>query len=124
MRTEIRRTPGGWVPNGEKVSVWGCETCNFHGGYAVGRAFDGTEGSWCPVCNGKGAKNPMVTIQIDDLDHVRGSTEVKCCGHWLDCGRFTNTCNACGADYNSAGQLLAPREQWGEETGEHWTECV
>jgi hypothetical protein len=24
----------------------------------------------------------------------------------------------CGRSYNSAGQLLAPRSQWGEETGE------
>jgi hypothetical protein len=24
----------------------------------------------------------------------------------------------CGADYNMSGQMLAPREQWGEETGE------
>jgi hypothetical protein len=32
--------------------------------------------------------------------------------------RFTNTCSGCGRDYNSAGQELAPREQWGEETGE------
>src|ERR1700741_4092621 len=37
-----------------------------------------------------------------------------------DCGQevfltgFTNTCN-CGADYNTGGQRLAPREQWGEE---------
>ncbi len=30
---------------------------------------------------------------------------------------FTNTCD-CGADYNASGQRLAPREQWGEETGE------
>lgn len=29
----------------------------------------------------------------------------------IDCGR-------CGLEYNSSGQLLAPREQWGEETGE------
>lgn len=42
-----------------------------------------------------------------------------------DCGRevvldsFTCTCE-CGADYNSCGQRLAPREQWGEETGERW----
>jgi hypothetical protein len=46
-----------------------------------------------------------------------------------ECGRevvlhgFTNPCD-CGRDYNWAGQLLAPRQQWGEETGEHWTECV
>lgn len=28
------------------------------------------------------------------------------------------TCKHCGASYNSAGQRLAPRSQWGEETGE------
>lgn len=31
---------------------------------------------------------------------------------------FTNTCR-CGRDYNFAGQELAHRSQWGEETGEH-----
>ncbi len=35
---------------------------------------------------------------------------------------FTTTCN-CGKDYNSSGDELAPREQWGEETGEHWSDC-
>lgn len=44
------------------------------------------------------------------------------CGHKLSLMEFTNTC-ACGRDYNSCGTLLAPREQWGEETGEHWSEC-
>lgn len=33
--------------------------------------------------------------------------------------RFTNTCDGCGRDYNSSGQELASRSQWGEETGEH-----
>lgn len=28
-------------------------------------------------------------------------------------------CPKCNAEYNSSGQRLAPREQWGEETGEH-----
>jgi len=37
---------------------------------------------------------------------------------------FTCTCEGCGADYNSSGQRLAPREQWGEETGEHWVDIV
>ena len=43
----------------------------------------------------------------------------KCddCGAEVSLGHFTNTCD-CGADYNSAGQRLAPRDQWGEETGE------
>jgi hypothetical protein len=49
---------------------------------------------------------------------VRGKTQVQCCGEWLDCHHFTNTCGACRQDYNMNGQKLAPREQWGEETGE------
>lgn len=42
----------------------------------------------------------------------------KCpCGELVELGGFTNTCK-CGADYNWSGQLLAPRSQWGEDTGE------
>jgi hypothetical protein len=44
------------------------------------------------------------------------------CGKHVTLANFTNTCE-CGADYNSSGQLLACRSQWGEETGEHWTDC-
>jgi len=44
---------------------------------------------------------------------------IKCpCGSTLVCGTSTNQCE-CGRDYNMSGQELAPREQWGEETGEH-----
>jgi hypothetical protein len=43
---------------------------------------------------------------------------VHCCGEPLECSGFTNTCPTCGADYNWTGQRLAPRSQWGEETGE------
>lgn len=39
------------------------------------------------------------------------------CGREIPLEHFTNTCR-CGRDYNSSGQLLAPRSQWGEETGE------
>ena len=56
--------------------------------------------------------------------YPRRTKYVRCCGAWLACTAFTNTCAACGTDYNTAGQRLAPREQWGEETGEHWTECL
>jgi len=51
------------------------------------------------------------------------TVQVKCCGVWLTCDGFTNTCS-CGKDYNFSGDLLAPREQWGEETGEHWTDII
>lgn len=43
---------------------------------------------------------------------------VRCgCGREVWCDNFTNTCD-CGADYGPGGSLLAPRSQWGEETGE------
>ena len=52
------------------------------------------------------------------------TTVIKCnCGEEIECINFTNTCDECESDYNSSGQLLASRSQWGEETGEHWSEC-
>lgn len=48
----------------------------------------------------------------------------KCdCGEWLYTDRVHDVfCEKCHRDYNAYGQLLAPKEQWGEETGEHWSE--
>lgn len=49
---------------------------------------------------------------------VKTDTIGQCeCGEQLALIGFTNTC-VCGRDYNWAGQQLAPRSQWGEETGE------
>jgi len=43
----------------------------------------------------------------------------KCsCGAQVFLNHFTNTCE-CGRDYDSSGNLLGPRSQWGIETGEH-----
>lgn len=50
-------------------------------------------------------------------------TVVTCCAEDLICYNFTNTCPTCDADFNMNGQRLAPRSQWGEETGEHWSDC-
>lgn len=55
--------------------------------------------------------------------YPRQTVQIKCCGEWIECDRFTQTCASCGADYNMSGQKLAPREQWGKETGEQWWEC-
>ena len=55
--------------------------------------------------------------------YPRRTKEVRCCGSWLSCDAFTVTCYSCGADYNMSGARLAPRSQWGEETGESWWEC-
>jgi len=40
------------------------------------------------------------------------------CGTQVELERFTNTCDGCGTDYDSSGNGLAPRSQWGEDTGE------
>ena len=49
---------------------------------------------------------------------------VECnCGKTVEISGFTNTCQ-CGRDYNFSGQELAPREQWGEETGESLSEIL
>ena len=45
------------------------------------------------------------------------------CGCEVILSNFTNTCDNCDSDYNMTGDLLAPRNQWGEETGEYWWEC-
>ena len=59
----------------------------------------------------------------EDPKGERSITEVKCCGTWLWCDMFTNTCS-CGADFNMSGDKLAPRSQWGEETGETYADIV
>lgn len=43
--------------------------------------------------------------------------ECEGCSSHVRLSGFTNTCE-CGADYNMSGSVLAPRSQWGEETGE------
>ncbi len=40
------------------------------------------------------------------------------CGAEVVLSQSDNDCEKCGAIYNSFGQRLAPREHWGEETGE------
>jgi hypothetical protein len=62
-----------------------------------------------------------LTSRVNELERAeqrRLTLEIKTRGHaraWTDeGGRFDRN----GADYNQARQHLAPREQWGEETGE------
>lgn len=47
-----------------------------------------------------------------------------CCGEEVALEGFTNTCRRCGRDYNSAGQELAPRSQWGWDTGESLSDIL
>lgn len=63
------------------------------------------------------------TYKINDLGIRKYGFKTPAIGICDDCGLeveligFTNTC-ACGADYNKWGSYLAPREQWGWDTGE------
>lgn len=63
----------------------------------------GESGKECPKCGGFG--------------RIISRTGICVCGEEVEFSRFTNTCE-CGRDYNWAGQELACRSQWGEETGE------
>lgn len=50
--------------------------------------------------------------------------EGRCtCGRLVTLDRGDTSCE-CGRDYNSAGQELAPRSQWGEETGESYADIT
>lgn len=51
--------------------------------------------------------------EIDEIECDCGST-VPLFSSWA------NQCE-CGIEYNGFGQRLAPRSQWGEETGETFT---
>lgn len=66
-----------------------------------------------------------VRVGVQKWEHsYRVPTIGECtCGAEVELAHFTNTCHECGRDYNGSGQELAPREQWGEETGEHWSDC-
>lgn len=68
--------------------------------------------------------SPSVWRPRDQGGRIPAIGECDVCRNPVTLAHFTNTCDKCGADYNSAGQHLAPREQWGEDTGEHWTECI
>ena len=56
------------------------------------------------------------------VDGPRTFTVCDCkCGQEVYCtSTWANTCDGCGLEYNMGGQSLAPRAQWGEETGEAW----
>jgi hypothetical protein len=87
--------------------------------------------------------NKRYELQCDDCNHSaeKGSPDPECpkcggfmriisrhgkckCGATVEFGHFTNTCDKCDRDYNSSGQELAHRSQWGEETGESLSDIL
>ena len=84
----------------DKHYSYQCKQC----GETVETSGNGDRPCDCPKCDG--------FLRIVD----RWGT-CESCGEEVGLMQFTNTCR-CGADYNSSGQRLAPRSQWGEETFE------
>lgn len=62
-------------------------------------------------------------VVVERWSYREPAVGLCCCGREVELCGFTNTCD-CGRDYNSAGQELAPREQWGEETGESLSDIL
>lgn len=56
--------------------------------------------------------------QEKDRDKNQPGIARCACGRTLEFWDSSDVYCDCGRDYNGSGQLLAPREQWGEETGE------
>ena len=64
---------------------------------------------------------------VDQVGHYYESPVIECvrCHTEVELyDAFLSSCDHCGADYNGSGQLLAPREQWGEETGESLSDIL
>ena len=90
------------------------------------RAILGPE--WCPY-GYEGEEGTDTSFEVINKGVVTTERQIRIYRRGLcDCGRkvyldrFTNPC-ACGVDYDMSGRALAPRHLWGEETGEHWSEC-
>jgi hypothetical protein len=114
--------------------------------YHLAYAWPGTSSGFQFPCDSEGNVNVMdlnPDARRNYLDCSTGVFQINCHGvqkHTIrhsepaigicDCGEevvlqgFTCTCHGCGADYNSAGQKLAPRSQWGCETGESVAEIL
>jgi hypothetical protein len=72
------------------------------------------------IAESAGPTPTMRDLGMRPETHVYNAPAVGQCNHCrrhVTLSGFTNTCE-CGTDYNGAGQELASRSQWGEETGE------
>lgn len=65
------------------------------------------------------------TVTVGTLTYTvryREPDKMTCvCGSWVTLdSSWANGCSHCEREYNVAGQLLAPRRFWGEETREQF----
>lgn len=67
-----------------------------------------------------GTYDVIVQGIMEDTHDFKIPALAEChCGEQIELEGDT-VCHKCGREYNSAGQELAPRHMWGEETGEQF----
>ncbi len=87
-----------------------CQTC--------GCGYSGEEHHYEAPCDN--CDDTQMPYEAGWVQVIRGYPIVRCvgCRRRVECeDSITNTC-PCGEEYNGSGQHLAPREQWGLDTGE------
>lgn len=79
----------------------------------------------CRSCDFEGTREDLED-HAEKTDHYKMPVTVAhCpCGSTVHCDGFTSTCGECGRDYGGNGDILAPRSQWGAETGESWRDVL
>jgi len=101
----------------------GCEfDCDEHGNVDLAKLEKEKPAAYANwlKCHAEGRKSSVKTYRW----HYTEPAAIKCaCGCEVELDHYTNTCDSCERDYNMSGQELAPRQYWGEETGEHPSEC-
>jgi hypothetical protein len=121
---------------GRKIALSRAMYALYTGSTLKVRDYQGTRPRLTDTClslefdNALGTLNPALTkYEVDLLQRIRegGKPKTKSAYKTIRCRRcgaelelisaWSNACE-CGQEYNGFGNVLAPRSQWGEETGE------
>lgn len=99
--------------------------CDEHGNVDVASLAPAGKENWDECVTNTKSSGPVVDRGVETITNYYTRPAIgRCdCGSEVALSGFTNTCE-CGADYNMSGSRLAPREQWGEETGESLSDIL
>jgi hypothetical protein len=81
----------------------------------------------CALANYEHCVNPVSNIICTGIKkytsrHIEPAIARCCCGRSITLeSSWSNSCENCGREYDKNGNQLAPRSQWGEETGEYFS---
>lgn len=95
--------------------------CDAAGNVDAGKLFPAGRDNYQACLAGTNGTKRVGVVPCESHNRIPAVGECPC-GAQVELAGFTNTCT-CGRDFNGSGQELAPREQWGEETGETWHDC-